>query len=337
MTANAMYIALPNCNIYDLLLSATNDIEKKIVRSPSKDIDNLFKRMPIYMLRLIRYATILGWDIEKDTWLAIAKNSKYILNAADYEIKSELSWICLADKPSIGFKRLLSSGLLRYLLPEVSNLVMEKTVISSGENLFEHTLDVIDKTKKLLTNRLAALLHEIGKPSTHTVILGFNKYLSFENVGAKMSFDILDRLGFPKEVCELVGKIIKYQTCLDKFSDSVSPSNKAIRKIMAACGTDVDKVFDLIEADNRCKKPELKVFNKTKVVMDRIKFLENDGKQTEKDNFPINGKDIMEMLKVKSSPRIGEYLKVAKEAFTNSPTMTKDELLSYVLEYAKGN
>lgn len=337
MTANALYVALPNSDIYDFLKRGANDIDDKLVKGANKDLDSLFKCNPIYMMRLIRYATTLGWDIEKNTWLAIVKNAKYILNAANYEIKSELSWICLADKPSIGIKRLLSSGLLRYIIPEVSNLTMEESVVSSGNNLFEHTLDVIDKTKKSVINRLAALLHEIGKPSTHTVVLGVHKYLSFENVGAKMAFDVLERFDFSEEVCRLVGKIIKYQTCLYKYIDSVSLSNKAVRKIMAVCGTDVDKVFDLIEADNTSRKKGLNVYNQTKSVLSRIKFLENDGREEKEDDFPINGKDIMETLHIKSSPRIGEYLKIAKKAFTNTPTMTRDELLSYVLEYAKGN
>ena len=333
MTANALYISLPSGNIYDILKSANKDIEEKLVRGCSDKLDELFKTNPIYMMRIIRCASTLGWGIEKNTWLAILQNAKYIVNSKDYEVKTELSWICLADKPSVGIKRLLTSGLLRYILPEVSNLVMEKTVISSGDNLFEHTLEVMDKTSKLLTIRLAALLHEVGKPSTHSVVLGVHKYLSFENVGAKIGFDALDRLKFSQTICESVGKIIRLQTCLSRVASSVSPSNKAIRKIMAVCGNDIETIFDLIEADNRSMKKGLSVYNLTKTILSRIKFLENDGKPI-KDDFPINGKDIMEMLHVKSSPRIGEYLKIAKEAFKNTPTMSKDELLKYVSEYA---
>ena len=202
-TINALAIGL-NEAIHGVLLDpfdGIGDLEKKIIRTPL-DADITYSDDPLRMMRAIRFATQLGFQIEKHSLQAITNNKERIKIISKERIVDELHKIMLSQKPSVGFKLLKESELLPYILPELSALQgIEEIEGQRHKDNFYHTLEVVDNISKHTDDlwlRWAALLHDIGKAPTKK----FHKKIGWtfhghEFVGSKMVFKLFKRLRMP--------------------------------------------------------------------------------------------------------------------------------------------
>jgi tRNA nucleotidyltransferase (CCA-adding enzyme) len=271
------------------------------------------------MLRAIRFAAQLDFEIEEISLNAITQNSHRLKIITEERIIAELNKILLTKKPSIGFKLLESTGLLKLILPELVDLkgVTEIEGERHKDNFF-HTLEVVDNIVAYTDNlwlRWAALLHDIGKAPTKKFIpiTGWT-FHGHEFVGSKMVFKIFKRLKMPlNETVKYVQKMVMMSSRPIAIVEDVSDA--AVRRLVFDAGDDIEDLMTLCDADITTKNP--KKFNlyrqNFQIVREKIEEVEARDKIR---NFqpPITGELIMETFNLLPSREIGILKEAIKEA-----------------------
>ncbi|MEO5787899.1 HD domain-containing protein, partial [Gelidibacter sp.] len=276
-TINAMALDLSSAHFGNLLdpFGGIADLEAKIIRTPL-DPDITYSDDPLRMMRAIRFATQLNFTIEKKSLDAISKNKERIKIITNERIVVELNKIIESDIPSIGFLLLEQTGLLNYILPELSALkgIDEKEGQTHKDN-FYHTLEVVDNIA-LHTNdvwlRWAALLHDIGKAPTKK----FSKKVGWtfhghEFEGSKMVYKLFKRLKMPlNDKMKFVQKMVFMSSRPIALANDVTDS--AVRRLVFDAGDNVDDLMVLCQADITTKNPKKfkKYHNNFKLVRDKI-------------------------------------------------------------------
>lgn len=334
LTINALYVNLSSDIVIDPCCLGLEDLKNCVIRTPSNP-DVVFEDDPLRMLRVIRFATKLGWGIDKDAWIGIVQNCYRISIVSKERITDELGKILMCEKPSIGFIRLEKCGLLEKILPEVHNLVGVTQGYQNFGDVFEHTMSVIDKTSPVLTHRWASLLHDIGKPNVRTLIGNKIRFLSHDSVGENIAVELLKRMKFSNS------DILKISTAVRnhmrfKSSGNSCPSNKALRKLIADVGVEnLAIVLDVINADNNSHAKQYCLQDQVKFIIDKLESMKNGGKDELTIKIPINGKDIMQSFNLKQSPKIGVLLDAVKEFVIDNPNATKEDCLDFVSDKIK--
>ncbi len=323
LTINAMYYNITTGKLYDSSeRSGMQDINDKTIRTTS-DPDKIYDEDPLRMLRTIRFATSLGWGIEKDTWLGIIKNAPRINIISKERIKDELSKILLCEKPSIGIRRLLASGLLREIIPDIYYEYEAREPKNNLITTFDHTMDVLDEVQPILEHRLAALFHDVGENTAKFYSKGTNPSSFSASVA---EFDLKELL-FPNSVIDAVSKAIKYHNYFSNESDTVTPKDSKIRRFLNDTG-DYDAItLDLMEANNRhsaTNKKENQVF----LILKRMKEMEELDK-AKNVKLPLNGNDIMQKFNIKGK-KVGEMLSLLKENYFENPDITREECFKII-------
>ncbi|MGB0837016.1 MAG: CCA tRNA nucleotidyltransferase [Flavobacteriaceae bacterium] len=319
-TINALALSLSKDNFGELLdpFMGIEDLNNGIIRTPL-DPYITYSDDPLRMLRAIRFACQLNFTIEPKSFQAIKDQKDRISIITKERIVEELNKILASPKPSIGFKLLYDSGLLEYILPELTALeVVEDIEGQSHKNNFYHTLEVVDniaETSDDLWMRWAALLHDIGKAPTKKFIKGTGwTFHGHEFVGSKMVYKLFKRLKMPlNNKMKLVQKMVFLSSRPIVLASNVTDS--AVRRLVFDAGDDVDNLMLLCEADITTKNPVKfkRYHNNFKLVRDKIKEIE------ERDhvrNFqpPITGEIIMNSFELKPGPEIGRIKEKIKEA-----------------------
>lgn len=331
LTINALYVNISNGDIIDPSNKGLHDIKNCILRTPS-DPDIVFKDDALRQLRVIRFASRFGWGIEKDTWIGIIKNAYRIETISQERITDEINKILISDRPSYGIRQLYRCGLLKRIMPEVYNLIGCKQGHQHFGDVFEHTMATIEKTKPIIENRMAALLHDIAKPETKSIVNNVIHFFSHEYRGASMATEILKRMKYSNlEIKSIVTAIKNHMRF--KQSGNHCPSNKALRKFIADVGNDqIDIVLDIINADNNSHDELFNIPDQVSLIKDKIKEMNEVEHISDKLTLPINGNEIMEKFNMKKGPKIGEFLSLVKERYLDNPNITKEECFEIIKE-----
>ena len=313
------------------------DLEDGIIRTPL-DPDITFSDDPLRMMRCVRFATQLRFDIERETREALSRNAHRLDIVSRERIADELNKIMLSPRPSIGIYDLYEAQLLERLLPELTKLdIVETRNGRAHKNNFYHTLEVLDNVARQSDNlwlRWAALLHDIGKPKSKRwePPQGWT-FHNHNYIGAKMVPEIFRRLKLPQD-----GKMRYVQKLVDLHMRPIviadqEVTDSAVRRLINDAGDDIDDLMTLCEADITSKNEVRKArfLDNFRIVREKLAALkEKDFKRLLQP--VIDGNEIMQMFNLKPSAEVGLLKKAMKDAVLDNSVPNEREPLMALLQ-----
>ena len=346
-TINAMAICL-NKNRFGELVDPFNglaDLEDGIIATPL-DPEVTFSDDPLRMMRCIRFATQLNFQIEGETFEALERMVDRIKIVSGERIKDELNKIILAPHPSIGFEYLQRSGLLQIILPELAALdIVEQKNGRAHKNNFYHTLEVLENVavssdlhQNDLWLRWAALLHDVGKTKSKRwdPAIGWT-FHNHNIIGAKMVPVIFRRLMLPMDAkMKYVQKLVDLHMRPIAIADD-EVTDSAVRRLMNDAGEDIDDLMTLCEADITSKNEVRKKLFLENFRMVREKLADLKEKDYVRLLQPvIDGNEIMEMFHLKPSREVGVLKQFLKDAVLDNRVQNEREpLMQLLMEKAR--
>ena len=320
-TINALAVSL-NANNYGELIDPFNGIEdlhKKIIKTPLQP-EATFSDDPLRMMRAIRFASQLGFQIEGNTFRAIQSMAPRIKIVSGERIADELNKIVLSPKPSIGFELLYKSGLLQIIFPQMVALAGAEYIDGKGhKDNFYHTIQVLDNVAQQSNDlwlRWAAVLHDIAKPVTKRFEEGHGwTFHGHEVVGGRMVPKIFTQLKLPQnEKMKFVRKMVElHLRPIGLTKEEITDS--AIRRLIFDAGDDLESLFILCKADITSKNKEKvkRYLSNFELVMERCAEVEA------KDHIrnwqpPVTGEMIMAYFNLSPSREVGVIKNALKDA-----------------------
>lgn len=321
-TINAM--AKRNEEIIDPYDGQT-DLTKKIIRAVGNPYDRIKEDM-LRAMRAVRFAVSLGFDIEANLIEAIRDNAKNIDEISKERIQIELNKILLSDDPRRGIKLLDETGILAYIFPEVTRTKgFDQHSSFHSDNLYEHTLAVLEKTPPVLEIRMAALYHDVGKVDTFFLDEnGEGRFFGHQSVSEEMVCERLKALKYPKKFIEDVMVLIKRH-----MDNTNTYTKKSIRKLLRNLGEEnVLRLFALQEADVMSTKHE----DISNITLGRklLEEVKSDDIPKGRSEIKINGNDLKK-LGFKEGKELGETLKLIENLIYDEQIKNnKNDIINYI-------
>ncbi|MBI2053980.1 MAG: HD domain-containing protein [Candidatus Staskawiczbacteria bacterium] len=301
------------------------DLKNKTIRAVG-NAEERFNEDALRMMRAVRFAATLNFEIEKNTAEAIKKNSPWMKEISEERIRDEFLKIIMSERAAEGVEILRELGLLKHIIPELE----EGFGVSQNKHhiydCYQHLLKSLEyavKKKFNLHVRLAALFHDIAKPRVKRGEGEEATFYNHEIVGAKMTFSILNRLKFPKKDVEKISKLVKFHLFYYNVGEV---SESSVRRLVKNVGSEnIDELLEVRQADrigSGVPKAEPYKLRHLKYIIEKISKDPISAKM-----LKINGDDIMKLLKIKPGPKVGHILDILLKSVIDDPEKNKKEFL----------
>ena len=314
-TINAMALELTTDEpTFIDLFNGVGDLQNKIIKTPGKPSDS-FTDDPLRMMRAARFMSQLNFTIDESVLVAIKEMAHRLSIISSERVRDEFIKIIMSDNPRLGISLLVECGLADIFLPEIPKLKLEIDEHHHHKDVYEHSLTVLEQAIALeerlgganLTLRLAALLHDIGKPKTKALIAGGGvSFHHHEVVGAKMTKERLRTLRFDNHIVKDVGQLVFLHLRFHGYG-SGEWTDSAVRRYVRDAGELLDHLHLLTRADctTRNQKKAQLLANTYDQLEQRIKELMQQ-EELNKIRPDLTGEQIMQILNIKPSPMVGE-------------------------------
>jgi poly(A) polymerase/tRNA nucleotidyltransferase (CCA-adding enzyme) len=301
------------------------DLEAKIIRAVGNP-DDRFKEDALRLMRAVRFATTLDFEIEPKTYKAIKKNAGLLEFISKERIRDELMKTIMSENAAKGIELLRETGLLKYIIPEL----LEGYKVTQNKHhiydVYEHSLRSLDFAAKKNFNkyvRLAALFHDIAKPRTKRGEGPDSTFYGHEIVGAKMTAQILNRLRFSKKEIERIVRLVRYHLFYYNVGEVTESS---VRRLLRKVGLEnIDDLIKLRMADrigSGCPKALPYKLRHFLYVVEKVSQDPIDVR-----TLKVDGHRIMEILKIEPGPKIGKILNILLAEVLDDPSKNKEKYL----------
>lgn len=287
------------------------DLAARVLRTPL-DPEVSFADDPLRMLRLFRFQAALGFRADEKALRVVGRMKDRIEIVSAERIRDELSKLMVAEAPGEALRLLVASGLADHVLPELSRLAMEQDPHHRHKDVLEHTFAVVDKASPDLVLRLAALLHDVGKPDTREFGPGGVSFHHHEVVGARLAKRRLKALRFPKEVVDQVSRLVFLH--LRPHTLKMGWTDSAVRRYVRDAGDLLDKLNELVRCDvttanaRRAKAIQASIDELEKRIAELSAIEEMEALRA-----PIDGHQVMGYLGIDPGPKVGEIMSLLLE------------------------
>jgi poly(A) polymerase len=333
-TVNAMAIRLPEREFVDPF-GGVRDLAAKRLDTPL-DPEVAFTDDPLRMLRAARFASALEFTPAPRVVEATTRMAERLSIVSAERIRDELSKMLMAGSPGPGLELIVETGLAELFLPELPGLRLEQDPVHRHKDVLKHTIAVVERCEPDLVLRLAALLHDVGKPATRAFTEGGVQFHHHEVVGARMAAARLRVLRYPNDVVEDVAKLVEMH--LRFHSYRLGWNDAALRRYIRDAGPLLDRLNQLVRADCTTRNPF-----KAKALAELQDDLElRIARLSLEENLqairpPLDGNEVMERLGLPPGPAVGQALQFLLDQRMERGPIEKDEAYRLLDEWAVEN
>lgn len=331
-TINAMALRLPDPELLDPFDGAA-DLAAKHLRTPLEP-EVSFLDDPLRMMRAARFVAAFELEPAPELVAAVEELHGRMEIVSAERIRDELTKLLLLPDPSAGLWLLCRTGLSDEFLPELNAMQLEQDPIHQHKDVLAHTIAVVRKTRPELRVRLAALLHDIGKPKTRSVGPGGVSFHHHEVVGARMAEERLRALHYPNEVVDDVGRLVYLHLRVHTYS--MGWTDRAVRRYVRDAGPLLEPLNHLVRQDCTTRnKAKARALNR------RIDELEariaqlREQEELDRIRPPLDGRQVMAFLGVEPGPVVGDALDHLLEIRLDEGPIAEDEAYRRLGEWAR--
>lgn len=337
-TVNAMAVALPEVAFVDPY-GGLDDLAQRVLRTPGTPEDS-FSDDPLRMMRAARFAAQLDFEVAPEVVAAMTAMADRIEIVSAERVRDELNKLILSDHPRKGLRLLVDTGLADRVLPELSALRLESDEHHRHKDVYEHTLTVLEQAIALETDgpdlvlRLAALLHDIGKPRTRRFESdGRVSFHHHEVVGAKMTKSRMTKLKYPNDVVKDVAQLVELHLRFHGYG-SGEWTDSAVRRYVRDAGPLLDRLHKLTRSDctTRNKRKAAALSRTYDGLETRIAELK-EREELDAIRPDLDGNQIMEILGVGPGPVIGKAYQHLLELRLENGPMGPDEAVAALKDW----
>jgi poly(A) polymerase len=328
---NAMALRIPDAELIDPH-GGMVDLARAVLRTPL-DPHISFSDDPLRMLRLFRFQATLGFEPDPAAVAAVEEMADRLDIVSAERIRDEFSKLLEAPDPGPALWGLVRSGLADRFIPELSLLEMEIDPVHRHKDVLAHTIAVTQKASPRLRIRLAALLHDVGKPETRRFVKGGVTFHHHEVVGARMARERMRALRYPKELVDDVSQLVFLH--LRPHTLKMGWTDSAVRRYVRDAGPVLEDLNELVRCDVTTgnEKRARTIQSRIDELEDRIEELKAQ-EEIEALRAPINGNDVITYLGIKPGPLVGEIMDILLEKRIDDGAYSEEEAYAIVRAWA---
>ncbi|HET9259356.1 MAG TPA: CCA tRNA nucleotidyltransferase [Acidimicrobiia bacterium] len=330
-TVNAIALSLPELSAVDPH-GGLEDMARRSLRTPL-DPAVSFGDDPLRMLRLFRFQAVLGFEADPTAVDAVRDMANRLAIISAERIREELSKLLLAQTPGEALRGIVETGLADHFLPELPGLAMEQDPNHHHKDVLAHTFAVVDKASPNLVLRLAALLHDVGKPDTREFGPGGVTFHHHEVVGARMARRRLRELRYPREIVEDVAQLVYLH--LRPHTLKLGWTDSAVRRYVRDAGHLLEPLNELVRCDvtTANRRREEAIQGRIDELEERIAQL-SEQEELARLRAPIDGHQVMAYLGMDPGPKVGEITEILLEKRIEDGPYPQHEAYSIAREWA---